>query len=162
VDRAYLNGQTHLIGGVTAGLITATLLSNDTALQVTTGVIAAAAGGLAPDWLSISIPLVKIPYVEGHRSVLTHSLLASAFMCLLLFNAFGIEHIGVYFAMGMVSHQLLDLPTGNGIPIFFPIRLKRTALNWGNNGGRMEQSFQYGLLAVCCSILVYWFFILVR
>ena len=151
-----MRGQTHLIGGVTAGLITATVLSNDTALQVTTGIVAAGIGGLYCDWLSVSFPYVQIPFIEGHRSVLTHSLLASAFMCLLLYDALGIEHIGVYFAMGMVSHQLLDLPTGNGIPIFFPLRTKRVGLYWGNNGGRMEQSFQYGLLAVCGSILVLW------
>jgi inner membrane protein len=151
-----VNGKTHLIGGATAGLVVATVLSQDTVIQVTTGVAAACVGSLMPDWISVSVPMIKIPYVEGHRSVLTHSLLASAFMCLLLFNAFGIEHIGVYFAMGMVSHQLLDLPTGNGIPIFFPLRLKRTGLYWGNNGGRMEQSFQYGLLVVCGAILVLW------
>jgi len=145
-----------MIGGVTAGLITATVLSSDTALQVTTGVVAAGVAGLFPDWISVSFPLIKIPFIEGHRSVLTHSLLASFAMCLLLYDALGIEHIGVYFAMGMVSHQLLDLPTGNGIPIFFPLRTKRVGLYWGNNGGRMEQSFQYGLLAVCGSILVLW------
>lgn len=77
-------------------------------------------------------------------------------MGLLLMDSLGIEHIGFYFAMGMVSHQLLDLPTGNGIPIFFPLRTKRVGLYWGNNGGRMEQSFQYGLLAVCGAILVLW------
>lgn len=140
--------STHVIGGVTAGLIVASLL-NLPWYQTVAGISISAICGFLPDQIQWSSGHVEWKFVEGHRGIshwLTTAGIASALI--------GTFHPGegLFVFAGLVSHLLLDLPGDMGIPLLMPFVKRRFALGWFNNGGRGE--FITAALLVTLSFLI--------
>lgn len=143
-----MNGPTHLLGGITAGLIASSVIGAHDA-QTVVGVGVAAVGGLFPDWLSISFPFVRLP-LEGHRG-LTHCLLF-AIVTSLLIN----PTIAPFWFAGLLSHMLLDLPSDAGMPLFWPLYPRRVALGWFRNGSAGEIVTRGLLCGMCAFVMLNW------
>ncbi len=122
-----MTGNTHVIGGLVAGLATAQFTSLEPVLLMGAGVL----GALIPDichggsWIGKRLPILSkiIQVIFGHRSF-THSLLFLMIIRALL-QAF-VSHEAIIYGLiaGMASHLLLDMGTKNGIKLFFPISIR--------------------------------------
>ena len=147
--------KTHILGGVAAGLGTATIYPADPWIITA----AAAAGALIPDichtgsTIGKKLPVLSkiISMVFGHRTF-THSL---AFLGLAawLMSALPL-HIDVVLGIivGMASHLLLDGMTKNGIKLFYPLKTTVRSPIPIRTGGPFEQLFFVALAVVS----IYW------
>ncbi len=122
-----MTGNTHVIGGLVAGLAAAQFTELEPVLLIGAGVV----GALIPDIchggskVGKAFPIISkvINTVFGHRSF-THSILFLLIIGACL-NAFvSNEAIALGLLVGMASHLLLDMGTKNGIKLFFPISLR--------------------------------------
>ena len=141
-----MNGRTHLVGGLCAGLIISTVLHSGN-FDTSVGIVVAAAASILPDRVQYNVRWLKLP-LENHRG-LSHTLLF-AIVTSLVFK----ESLAPFWFGGLLSHMLLDLPSAVGIPMFFP--LPRIALGWFPNGGRAENVLRYGLFLLCFLIVIGW------
>ena len=143
-----MNGSTHLIGGLAAGLIVASAMPTDNTHTVI-GVLLAVAAALLPDRVQYTVEHVRLP-LEGHRSG-SHTLL----FALLTALAFRPE-LAVFWLSGLLSHYILDLPSRQGLPLLWPIVPGRLGLGWFQNGSVGEVVTRLALIALCAGIALRW------
>lgn len=118
-----MQGNTHIVGGITASLAFAQFSNDNPLVLVGAGVI----GALLPDIchrgskIGRKFPIVSklVNMVFGHRSF-THSLLFLLFMSLVLHTFVPYEAISIGIIIGMASHIVLDMCTKKGVKLFFP------------------------------------------
>ena len=135
-----MTGNTHVIGGLVAGLAVARFTELEPVLLMGAGVV----GALIPDichggsWIGKKLPVLSkiFQVLFGHRSF-THSILFLLIVKALLQAIHANEAIVYGLLAGMVSHLLLDMATKNGIKLFFPISIRirlpltiRTGSKW--------------------------------
>lgn len=147
--------KTHILGGVAAGLGTATITTADPFIITA----AAAAGALIPDichtgsTIGKKLPLLSkvISLMFGHRTF-THSLLFLGLAAWLLIWL--PLHIDVMLGIivGMASHLILDGMTKNGIKLFYPLKTTIRSPIPIRTGGPFEKLF-FVALAV---LSIYW------
>lgn len=122
-----MNGRTHLLLGLAAGVAIAALAPLDVGLRV--GVIAAGGvGGLLPDIdhpraiISGYLPGVghSIRMIVSHRGP-THTLAFVALLCGLLVMASSPIWAVTAFAAGLISHIAADMLTPAGVPVLLPL-----------------------------------------
>jgi len=121
-----MTGNTHILGGITAGLAFAQISNYDPLILVGSSVI----GALIPDIChsgskigrTFRITSKVVNKIFGHRSF-THSLLFLLLMSVVMNTYISNESITAGVLLGMVSHYLLDMATKNGIKLFFPLKI---------------------------------------
>ena len=59
----------------------------------------------------------------GHRTI-THSLIAIITVCVICVSLFDFLAFGVWLLVGYVSHIVLDMVVGDGVPLFYPARIR--------------------------------------
>jgi inner membrane protein len=141
-----MNGRTHLIGGLLAGLVVASVVQTAPETKAI-GVLLAGAAGLTPDRIQYTIRHARLP-LEGHRGV-SHTLLF-LIVTTLIFRA----ELAPYWAVGLASHLLLDVITVSGVPLFYPLYRRRVSLSLTTNGGRVEFVLR-AVLLVSSGLLLY-------
>lgn len=140
-----MEGRTHIIGGLAAGLAASLYTTGEPILLIGAAVI----GGLLPD---IDHPQSKvgravyplsklISAAVGHRTF-THSLL---FMGLLLYFIGYKDSWALGLLVGIASHVFLDSWTDRGIKLFWPIPITFRLPITITTGGVMEKVFFAGL-----------------
>lgn len=150
-----MEGRTHIIGGVAAGLGLATVSQFDPVLV--TG--AAALGAIVPDIchtgskIGRKLPLLSktVSMIFGHRTF-THSLL---FLGLAAWLMLWLPiHLAIVagILVGMASHLILDAVTKNGIKLFYPLPITFRIPLYIRTGGAVEQFVAVGLIVLC----IYW------
>ncbi|MGE7921370.1 metal-dependent hydrolase [Viridibacillus sp. NPDC093762] len=121
-----MTGNTHILGGITAGLAFAQISNYDPLVLIGSSVV----GALIPDIChsgskigrTFRITSKIVNKIFGHRSF-THSLLFLLLMSVVMNTYISYESITAGVLLGMVSHYLLDMATKNGIKLFFPLKI---------------------------------------
>ncbi|MGE7933902.1 metal-dependent hydrolase [Viridibacillus arvi] len=121
-----MTGNTHILGGITAGLAFAQISNYDPLVLIGSSVI----GALIPDIChsgskigrTFRITSKIVNNIFGHRSF-THSLLFLLLMSFVMNTYISNESITAGVLLGMVSHYILDMATKNGIKLFFPLKI---------------------------------------
>ncbi|MEY9976742.1 metal-dependent hydrolase [Lysinibacillus sp. RC79] len=121
-----MQGNTHIIGGITASLAFAQISNDNPLVLVGAGVI----GALLPDIchggskIGRKFPIISktVNSLFGHRSF-THSLLFLFLVGVLLHTFIPYESISLGILLGMASHVLLDMGTKKGVKLFYPISI---------------------------------------
>lgn len=144
-----MTGKTHKIGGLTAGIITTTLLFDNpfeksTLLIGIPLVICAIFGSLLPDLdhpgstLGKKVPFISSPlsHLFGHRGFIHSPLLCLIIGVLLLsfYPTIPATYKSIYLGVtlgitvGYASHLFLDALTVSGVPLLSPISRKKYRL----------------------------------
>ncbi|WP_312507116.1 metal-dependent hydrolase [Lysinibacillus sp.] len=118
-----MQGNTHIVGGITASLAFAQFSNDNPLILVGAGVI----GALLPDIchrgskIGRTFPIIAklVNTVFGHRSF-THSLLFLLLVMLILHTLIPYRAISIGVIVGMASHIVLDMCTKKGVKLFFP------------------------------------------
>jgi inner membrane protein len=113
-----MRGVTHLAGGILASSALAIVAGTTDARMIALGVAASCVGSLAPDWVNIAIPGLRVRGATGHRGF-THwiiTALASS-TCVWLVSS----PLAGFWMAGMLSHIVLDALTERGVPMFGPL-----------------------------------------
>ena len=118
-----MQGNTHIVGGITASLAFAQFSNDNPLVLVGAGVI----GALLPDIchrgskIGRTFPIIAklINTVFGHRSF-THSLLFLLLVMVVLHTLIPYRAISIGIIIGMASHIVLDMCTKKGVKLFFP------------------------------------------
>lgn len=118
-----MQGNTHIVGGITASLAFAQFSNDNPLVLVGAGVI----GALLPDIchrgskIGRTFPIIAklVNTVFGHRSF-THSLLFLLLVMLILHTLIPYRAISIGVIVGMASHIVLDMCTKKGVKLFFP------------------------------------------
>ncbi len=155
-----MEGKTHMLGGVSAGLLYAivtktSFVSGGAALAAT-----AVVGSLFPD-LDISTSMLgsKIKPVSclankilGHRTLFHSPVLYMGIYAVSggLIRRYPLCWIG--FLLGVVSHLFLDLLNHQGIPLFYPFSKKFHLANL-EYGGKAESVIRI-LMSECIALMV--------
>ncbi|MFC9539754.1 metal-dependent hydrolase [Lysinibacillus sp. NPDC056959] len=121
-----MQGNTHIIGGITASLAFAQISNDNPLVLVGAGVI----GALLPDIchggskIGRKLPIISkiVNTMFGHRSF-THSLLCLFLVGMLLHTFIPYKAISLGILLGMASHILLDMGTKKGVKLFFPVSI---------------------------------------
>ncbi|MGE7674853.1 metal-dependent hydrolase [Lysinibacillus sp. NPDC094403] len=121
-----MQGNTHIIGGITASLAFAQISNDNPLVLVGAGVI----GALLPDIchggskIGRKFPIISktVNSLFGHRSF-THSLLFLFLVGMLLHTFIPYESITLGILLGMASHVVLDMGTKKGVKLFFPVSI---------------------------------------
>ncbi|QOV11509.1 metal-dependent hydrolase [Viridibacillus arvi] len=121
-----MTGNTHILGGITAGLAFAQISNYDPLILIGSSVV----GALIPDIChsgskigrTFRITSKIVNKIFGHRSF-THSLLFLLLMSFVMNTYISNESITAGVLLGMVSHYFLDMATKNGIKLFFPLKI---------------------------------------
>lgn len=121
-----MQGNTHIIGGITASLAFAQISNDNPLVLVGAGVI----GALLPDIchggskIGRKLPIISkiVNTMFGHRSF-THSLLFLFLVGMLLHTFIPYKAISLGILSGMASHILLDMGTKKGVKLFFPVSI---------------------------------------
>ncbi|MBG9453114.1 membrane protein [Lysinibacillus sphaericus] len=121
-----MQGNTHIIGGITASLAVAQISNDNALVLVGAGVI----GALLPDIchggskIGRKLPIISkiVNTMFGHRSF-THSLLFLFLVGMLLHTFIPYETISLGILLGIASHILLDMATKKGVKLFFPVSI---------------------------------------
>lgn len=121
-----MQGNTHIVGGITASLAFAQISNDNPLLLVGAGII----GALLPDIchsgskIGRKFPIISkmVNKLFGHRSF-THSLLFLILMVMVLHTIVPYKAISVGILLGMASHIFLDMWTKKGVKLFFPVSI---------------------------------------
>jgi len=121
-----MQGNTHIVGGITASLAFAQISNDNPLVLVGAGVI----GALLPDIchggskIGRKLPIISkiVNTMFGHRSF-THSLLFLFLVGMLLHTFIPYKSISLGILLGMASHILLDMATKKGVKLFFPVSI---------------------------------------
>ncbi|KOO51031.1 metal-dependent hydrolase [Viridibacillus arvi] len=121
-----MTGNTHILGGITAGLAFAQISNYDPLILIGSSVV----GALIPDICHSGSKIGRtfrmtskiVNKIFGHRSF-THSLLFLLLMSFVMNTYISNESITAGVLLGMVSHYILDMATKNGIKLFFPVKI---------------------------------------
>ncbi|KMY32879.1 membrane protein [Lysinibacillus xylanilyticus] len=121
-----MQGNTHIVGGITASLAFAQISNDNPLVLVGAGVI----GALLPDIchggskIGRKFPIISkiVNTMFGHRSF-THSLLFLFLIGMLLHTFIPYESISLGILLGMASHIFLDMCTKKGVKLFFPVSI---------------------------------------
>lgn len=143
-----MEGNTHIVGGITACLAFAQFSNDNPFLLVGGGIV----GALLPDichggsTMGRMFPFVSkiINKLFGHRSF-THSLLFLFLVAMLMDSIVPYKSITEGLLLGMVSHFVLDMATKKGIKLFFPIKIVVRFPLTTKTGGKVEK--------VVCTVL---------
>lgn len=160
--------RTHVLGGVTAGVLVAsfTASTEPKAMLMSAGIAGFAA--LLPDLDSPHSKLGRIVLpaswatqkIIGHRGPL-HSLLAAVIVALLAVTTIPFTHTMIWFyaiIAGYVSHLLLDALNPQGVPFFWPLPI-RVRIPIARTGGIIERLLVMpGCFVVCIWMLYSAFF----
>lgn len=155
-----MTGRTHILGGVTAGLIYTTFFMPENMLLFGGTVALSTIGGLMPD---IDHPSSKagkkagplstiINKIFGHRGFL-HTPLFIFLFFILFFYFLTNKNLNYYtpllygYCIGYVSHLFLDLLTVSGIPLFFPFFKKKISITKLRTGG-IGEDVTRGLIVI--------------
>lgn len=139
-----MRGTTHKIGGISAGLITLSLVGNFSIETVLIATTAGIVGSLVPDIdepnsiVGKKVKLLSRPVkaIFGHRGII-HTpifLLGLAYLLSFLRAYIPGEYEWMFnlafwcFIAGYVSHLLLDMFTPQGIMLFFPLSSLRVRI----------------------------------
>lgn len=154
--------RSHFLAGASLGVWLAAG-SRPEAVALAAGIAGTAA--LLPDidsprsYVGSRVPAsVAVKLVAGHRGVF-HSLLAAALFGLALFlylrfKAPAYTFLAFPFAAGYISHLLLDALTPEGVPFFWPFKL-RFGLPLVGTGGFIERWVVVPALAILFCFLLY-------
>ena len=137
-----MQGNTHIVGGITASLAFAQFSNDNPLVLVGAGVI----GALLPDIchrgskIGRTFPLIAklVTTVFGHRSF-THSLLFLFLIGMLLHTFIPYKSITIGILLGMASHVLLDMGTKKGVKLFFPVSISVRLPLTTKTGSKVEK-----------------------
>jgi inner membrane protein len=137
-----MQGNTHIIGGITASLAFAQISNDNPFVLVGAGII----GALIPDIchggskIGRTFPIISkiVNKLFGHRSF-THSLLFLFLVAMLLHAIIPYESIIAGLLVGMMSHIALDMGTKQGVKLFFPINMSVRFPLTTKTGGKVEK-----------------------
>lgn len=174
--------KTHLLGGITSGLVTAIALeSNDsfsTSPIISTSVVMVTAmlGSGIPDIDKSNSTFGRkvkplsflIEKFFSHRGF-THSLsfiaLLSFIVYLISSRLFTNNEISIFLVLGlsvgMLSHLILDALTKEGIPFFHPFWKKKFSLKLMITGGLFEKFFAFGLIGLNFLLIIFYIKLLI-
>lgn len=152
-----MTGNTHIIGGITAGLAFAQVSNYDPIVLVGFSVV----GALIPDIChsgskigrTFRITSKIVNKLFGHRSF-THSLLFLFFMAIVMNTYISNESITAGVLIGMVSHYMLDMATKNGIKLLFPFNITVRFPITTRTGSKVENVVAT-VLTICSVYLAY-------
>ncbi len=148
-----MQGNTHIVGGITAALAFAHYSNDNPLILVGAGAI----GALLPDIchrgskIGRKFPIISklVNTFFGHRSF-THSLLFLLLMMVILHTFIPYKAISVGIIIGMASHILLDMCTKKGVKLFFPASIAVRFPLTTKTGSKVENVVL--MLLVICSI----------
>jgi inner membrane protein len=157
-----LEGKTHIVGGITAGVLYLNFGGSVDQEVLFFGSLAL--GALIPDIdhtgsiIGRKVPLVDdiISAIFGHRSF-THSLIFLVLVNLLFSKTPWPESIELGILLGMLSHMILDMLTKQGIKFLWPLDINIGIPGGINTGGALEQGF-FTLLIACIGYFGYQFY----
>ncbi|WP_107948111.1 metal-dependent hydrolase [Lysinibacillus parviboronicapiens] len=137
-----MQGNTHIVGGITASLAFAQISNDNPFVLVGAGIV----GALLPDIchggskIGRTFPIISkiVNKLFGHRSF-THSLLFLLLVMTMLHSFIPYDAITAGILVGMVSHILLDMGTKQGVKLFFPIKIPVRFPLTTKTGGKVEQ-----------------------
>ena len=112
-----MRGLTHLAGGIcAAGIIARSVDASWT--SAITGIAVSSVAALAPDWINVAVPGLRIRGATGHRGF-THWLLTAAITsaCVWMVR----PQLTPFWLVGYLSHLVLDMLTERGIPALWPL-----------------------------------------
>lgn len=152
-----MQGNTHIVGGITASLAFAQITNDNPFVLVGAGVL----GALLPDIchggskIGRTFPLISkmVNKLFGHRSF-THSLLFVVLVALLLQTIIPYPSIVAGLLIGMSSHIILDMGTKQGVKLFFPFNMSVRFPLTTRTGGKVEK-IVFTLLSVLSLYLSY-------
>ncbi|MBK3493779.1 metal-dependent hydrolase [Viridibacillus sp. YIM B01967] len=152
-----MTGNTHIIGGIAAGLAFAQVSNYDPIVLVGSSI----AGALLPDIChggskigrTFRITSKIVNKVFGHRSF-THSLLFLFLMAIVMNTYISNESITAGVLIGMVSHYVLDMATKNGIKLLFPLKITVRLPLTTRTGSKVENVVAT-VLTICSVYLAY-------
>jgi membrane-bound metal-dependent hydrolase YbcI (DUF457 family) len=112
-----MRGLTHLAGGICAAAVIIRI-GDATWSHAIVGIAVSSVAALAPDWINVAAPGLRIRGATGHRGF-THWLLTAAITtaCVWMFN----PYLAIFWLMGYWSHILLDTLTERGAPVLWPL-----------------------------------------
>jgi len=147
-----MTGNTHIIGGIAAGLALEQVSNYDPLVIVSASVI----GALLPDIchtgskIGRTFPLISkvIHNIFGHRSF-THSLLFLFLIGLLMNNYISNESFKAGILIGMMSHYILDMATKKGIKLLFPLNVNVRFPVTTRTGSKAENIVTILLTVLC-------------
>ncbi|MFD4490164.1 metal-dependent hydrolase [Lysinibacillus fusiformis] len=137
-----MQGNTHIVGGITASLAFAQISNDNPLVLVGAGVI----GALVPDIchggskIGRKLPIISkmVNSLFGHRSF-THSLLFLFLIGMLLHTFIPYKSITIGILLGMASHVLLDMGTKKGVKLFFPVSISVRLPLTTKTGSKVEK-----------------------
>ncbi len=112
-----MRGLTHLAGGICAAAVIARLADASWPTAIA-GIAVSSVAALAPDWINVAVPGMRIRGATGHRGF-THWLLTAAITT--LFVAMVRPQLAQFWLIGYLSHLVLDMLTERGIPALWPM-----------------------------------------
>lgn len=147
-----MEGKTHIVGGLAAGVGYSVIFGVD---DTTPFLFGCMVGSLIPDIdhpqgkLGRVLPFISHPIssIFGHRT-LTHSLLflVGTWLLFLFTNFSGALEMGIL--IGIASHIILDSVTKDGVKLFYPFDIDFNIPPGITTGGFIERGVLIGLSAV--------------
>lgn len=110
-----MRGLTHLAGGICAA---ATIIHYSDGSWPIVGIAVSSVAALAPDWINVAVPGLRIRGTTGHRGF-THWPLIASITTLIV--AMVDPAFAQFWMAGYLSHLVLDMLTERGIPAFGPL-----------------------------------------
>lgn len=152
-----MTGNTHIIGGIAAGLAFVQVSNYEPLLLVGASVV----GALLPDIchtgskMGRTFPITSklVNMLFGHRSF-THSFLFLFLMAIFLNKYIADESISAGILIGMISHYFLDMATKKGIKLWFPLDINVRLPITTRTGSKVENVVSI-LLSMLCLYLGY-------
>ncbi|MFJ8260440.1 metal-dependent hydrolase [Rummeliibacillus sp. NPDC094406] len=147
-----MTGNTHIIGGIAAGLALVQVSNYDSLVVVGASI----AGSLLPDIchggskIGRTFPFISkiVNTLFGHRSF-THSLLFLFLMAMFMNKYISNESITAGLLTGMVSHYILDMATKKGIKLLFPLDINVRFPITTRTGSKVENVVTAVLTVLC-------------
>lgn len=114
-----MHGKTHLVTGVALGMLVATQVNAQPGQALAAAGVAGLAA-LAPDWLQVSIPGLKVPNASGHRGF-THWLVTALTLSWAVQQLYPATWLPLSMFAGWSSHIALDALNKPGVPALWPL-----------------------------------------
>lgn len=164
-----MNYKTHILGGVTAGLLVANYVLKTPTIETTILVSGAVVGSLIPDidhrGSYISKRLKGVSSITSsifkHRGKATHSLSIPSLILFITYlltvsyvsNVILYKYLFFGVGSGIISHVLLDSLTTHGVPLLYPIYKKNISFTNFSGGGLLEKVVFITLLLILAFII---------
>jgi membrane-bound metal-dependent hydrolase YbcI (DUF457 family) len=142
-----MRGVTHLAGGICAAAI---LSRSGDASSLIIDIAISSVAALAPDWINVAVPGLRIRGATGHRGF-THWLLTAAITSTGMWMIR--PQLEPFWFWGYLSHLALDMLTERGAPVLWPLPWQISLLPV-HEGGLFDKWLGAALIVITAVLII--------